>query len=63
LIDEIDEFKGARRALGTLVSLRLRALRGAATIESSKLSDREVDRLLANLGITSFCRTGLEKIP
>jgi hypothetical protein len=64
LIAEIDEFKGAWRALGTLAPERLSALRRVATIESigsstriegSKLSDRDVERLLANLEINSFC--------
>ena len=59
LIAEIDEFKGAWRALGTLAPERLRALRHTATIESigsstriegGKLTDRQVERLLANLG-------------
>ncbi|MFV0282896.1 MAG: Fic family protein [Castellaniella sp.] len=63
LIAGIDEFKGAWRALGTLAPDRLSALRRVATIESigsstriegSKLSDREVERLLANLQIKSF---------
>jgi Fic family protein len=63
LIAEIDEFKGAWRALGTLAPERLSALRRVAAIESigsstriegSKLSDREVERLLANLEIKSF---------
>jgi Fic family protein len=63
LVAEIDEFKGAWRALGTLAPERLRALRHIATIESigsstriegSRLSDREVERLLANLEIKSF---------
>ncbi len=63
LISEIDEFKGAWRALGTLAPERLRALRHIATIESigsstriegSRLSDREVERLLANLDIRRF---------
>jgi Fic family protein len=63
LIAEIDEFKGAWRALGTLAPERLIALRRVATIESigsstriegSKLSDRDVERLLANLEIKSF---------
>src|ERR1035441_9469060 len=63
LIAEIDEFKGAWRALGTLAPERLSALRRVAAIESigsstriegSKLSDREVGRLLANLEIRSF---------
>ena len=63
LITQIDEFKGAWRALGTLTPDRLSALRRVATIESigsstriegSKLSDREVERLLSNLQIKSF---------
>jgi Fic family protein len=63
LITEIDEFKGAWRALGTLAPERLSALRHVATIESigsstriegSKLSDREVEKLLSNLEIKSF---------
>ncbi|MGH8703417.1 MAG: Fic family protein [Burkholderiales bacterium] len=63
LIARIDEFKGAWRALGALAPDRLSALRRVATIESigsstriegSKLSDREVERLLSNLQIKSF---------
>lgn len=63
LIAKIDEFKGAWRALGALAPDRLLALRRVATIESigsstriegSKLSDREVERLLSNLQIKSF---------
>lgn len=63
LIARIDEFKGAWRALGTLAPDRLSALRRVATIESigsstriegSRLSDREVEQLLANLEIKSF---------
>lgn len=63
LIAEIDEFKGAWRALGTVAPERLSALRRVATIESigsstriegSKLTDREVERLLSNLDIKSF---------
>lgn len=63
LISEIDEFKGAWRALGTLAPERLSALRRVATIESigsstriegSKLSDRDVDLLLRNLEIKQF---------
>lgn len=63
LIAEIDEFKGAWRALGTLTPERLNALRRVATIESigsstriegSRLSDRDVEHLLANLEIKSF---------
>jgi Fic family protein len=63
LIARIDEFKGAWRALGTLAPDRLSALRRVATIESigsstriegSKLTDREVEKLLANLEIKTF---------
>jgi len=63
LIAEIDEFKGAWRALGTLAPDRLSALRRVATIESigsstriegSKLSDTDVERLLSNIEIQHF---------
>ena len=58
LVSEIDEFKGAWRALGTLAPERLTALRRVATIESigsstriegSKLTDAQVARLLSDL--------------
>ncbi len=63
LLGEIDEFKGAWRALGTLAPDRLSALRRVATIESvgsstriegSRLDDREVERLLSRLEIRKF---------
>lgn len=63
LIARIDEFKGAWRALGTLAPDRLSALRRVATIESigsstriegSKLTDREVEKLLSNIAIQAF---------
>ncbi len=63
LIAEIDEFKGAWRALGTLAPERLSALRRVATIESigsstriegSKLSDREVEKLLSRVKVQTF---------
>lgn len=63
IIARIDEFKGAWRALGRLAPERLTALRRVATIESigsstriegSKLSDREVEKLLSNIAIQSF---------
>lgn len=63
LLSEIDEFKGAWRSLGTLAPDRLNALRHVATIESigsstriegSKLTDREVEHLLARLEIKGF---------
>ena len=63
LITEIDEFKGAWQALGTLAPERLSALRRVATIESvgsstriegNRLSDREVEKLLGKIAIKSF---------
>jgi len=63
LISELDEFKGAWKALGTLAPQRLYALRQVASIESigsstriegSKLSDSEVEKLLSQLSIRSF---------
>lgn len=63
LIAQIDEFKGTWKALGSLAPERLTALRRVATIESvgsstriegSKLSDRQVESLLANLSIRAF---------
>lgn len=63
LIGGIDEFKGAWRAIGRLAPERLSALRHVATIESigsstriegSKLTDREVERLLSNVEIRNF---------
>ena len=71
LIARIDEFKGAWRALGTLAPDRLSALRRVATIESigsstriegSKLTDREVERLLSNLAIQSFDTRDEQKV-
>lgn len=62
LIAEIDEFKGAWRALGQLAPEQLTALKKIATIESigsstriegSKLTDKEVEVLL-NLSIHKF---------
>jgi len=63
LIAEIDEFKGAWRAIGRIAPERLSALRRVATIESigsstriegARLGDREVEKLLANLSLRSF---------
>jgi Fic family protein len=63
MIARIDEFKGAWQALGRLAPDRLSALRRVATVESigsstriegSRLSDREVERLLADLRIQSL---------
>ena len=63
LVAGIDEFKGAWRTMGTLAPDRLSALLRVATIESigsstriegSKLSDRDVERLLSNLQIRQF---------
>ena len=63
LIAEIDEFKGAWRAIGRIAPQRLVSLRRVATIESigsstriegAKLSDRDVERLLSDLDIKKF---------
>lgn len=63
LIGEIDEFKGAWKALGQLAPEQLTLLKRVATIESigsstriegSKLNDREVEVLLSNLQIKKF---------
>jgi len=63
LIAQIDEFKGAWRALSTQAPERLAALRRVATIESigsstriegARLSDREVEALLSRLDVQSF---------
>lgn len=63
LTAQIDEFKGAWQALGSIAPQRLSALRRVATIESvgsstriegSALSDSDVAKLLANLVIGSF---------
>ena len=63
LIAEIDEFKGAWSAIGRISPDRLTALRHVATIESigsstriegARLSDRDVEKLLAGLEIKEF---------
>jgi Fic family protein len=63
LVGEIDEFKGAWRALGSLAPDRLATLRRIATIESvgastriegARLTDQQVDMLLSNLDLGSF---------
>jgi Fic family protein len=63
LIAEIDEFKGGWRAIGRIAPERLSGLCRVATIESigsstriegSRLSDRDVEKLLANIQIGSF---------
>lgn len=63
LISEIDEFKGAWKALGQLAPEQLTALKKVATIESvgsstriegSRLSDKEVEILLSNIAIQKF---------
>ena len=63
LVGDIDEFKGAWKALGTLAPDRLATLRHITTVESvgastriegARLTDRDVDVLLANLDLGSF---------
>lgn len=62
-VAEIDEFKGAWKAIGRIAPDRLINLRRVATIESigsstriegAKLSDREVEQLLSHLEIKKF---------
>lgn len=71
LIAEIDEFKGAWRAIGRIAPERLLKLRRVATIESigsstriegAKLTDREVEKLLSNLHIGSFTSRDEEQV-
>ncbi|WP_068312720.1 Fic family protein [Polycladidibacter hongkongensis] len=71
LLSELDEFKGAWRALGSLAPERLQALRHVATIESigsstriegSRLSDREVEQLLDKLEIMKFDRRDEQEV-
>src|SRR5437870_10607146 len=63
LVAEVDDFKGAWKALGSLAPDRLATLRRITTVESvgastriegAKLTDREVDILLANLDLGAF---------
>jgi Fic family protein len=63
LIADLDEFKGRWEMLGRLAPDTLQSLRKVATIESvgsstriegAKLSDHQVEALLANLDINSF---------
>lgn len=60
LISEIDEFKGAWRALGRLAPERLRktatieSVGSSTRIEGAKLSDREVEALIGRLRKRSF---------
>lgn len=63
LVSELDEFKGAWRAIGRIAPERLSNLRRVATIESigsstriegARLSDRDIEKLLSNLEAQSF---------
>lgn len=71
IMSEIDEFKGAWRALGKIAPERLSQLRKVATIESvgsstriegSKLTDREVEALLSRLETKSFTSRDEEEV-
>ncbi len=71
LIAEIDEFKGAWAAIGRISPERLTALRRVATIESigsstriegARLSDREVEALLAGLEVKEFASRDEEEV-
>jgi Fic family protein len=63
LVSELDEFKGAWQAIGRIAPDRLSSLRRVATIEivgsstrieGARLSDREVERLLARVDARSL---------
>lgn len=63
LLTKMDEFKGAWRAIGQIAPERLSSLKHVATIESigsstriegAKLSDSEVEQLLAHIEIKKF---------
>lgn len=71
MIAEIDEFKGAWRAIGRIAPDRVSSLRRVATIESigsstriegAKLSDRQVEILLANLQIGSVANCDEQEV-
>jgi Fic family protein len=72
LIAEVDEFKGAWRALSMLAPERLAVLRKVATIESigsstriegARLSDREVEALLSRIERIRSTHTTRKKLP
>jgi Fic family protein len=63
IISELDSFKASWKLFGKLSPERLSALKKVATIESIgsstriegvKLSDKEIEKLLSNIGSTSF---------
>jgi len=71
LVAEIDEFRGAWAALGRISPERLSALRRVATIESigsstriegARLSDREVEQLLAGIEIRTLASRDEEEV-
>lgn len=71
LVAEIDEFKGAWRALRNIAPERLTALRRVATIESVgsstriegvKLTNAQVEALLSGLGTQSFSSRDEEEV-
>jgi Fic family protein len=71
LVSEIDEFKGAWAAIGRISPERLTALRRVATIESigsstriegARLSDKEVELLLAGLDVKAFASRDEEEV-
>ena len=71
LIDQIDTFNNSWQTLSNLAPEQLKALRRIATIESvgsstriegSKLSDREVEKLLSGIKIGSFKNRDEEEI-
>lgn len=72
LIADIDESKGARSTIGRIAPERLSSLRRVATIESvgsstriegARLTDREVEKLLANIRLGSFKTRDEQEVP
>src|SRR5665213_3552476 len=70
-ITEVDEFKGAWRAIGRIAPDRLSSLRHVATIESigsstriegAKLTNREIETLLSNLDLRSFANRDEQEV-
>ena len=71
LISEIDEFKGAWKALRKLAPDQFISLKRVATIESigsstriegSKLTDKEVEALLSNLHINKLNSRDVQEV-
>ena len=60
LLSEIDEFKGAWRALRRVATIE--SIGSSTRIEGSKLTNREIEHLLARLDIKSFASRDEQEI-